>query len=134
MALDTWAVLAWLKRQQPAASKVRSLLESAEMRELGLCMSIVNVGDVYYLSAKERDPAYADRVLDLLRSRVTWIPAHDDLVIQAASIKAQHPISYADAFAAATSIVKQVPLVSGDADFRRLESVEAGFQLEWIGE
>jgi uncharacterized protein len=43
------------------------------------------------------------------------------LVQAAAMLKAQHPIAYADAFAAATAQQLQVPVVTGDPEFRRLE-------------
>ncbi len=96
-------------------------------------MSIVNVGEVYYRSVKNRDLKYAGKVLTLLHSAVTSISAGDDLVMHAARLKARYPISYADAFAAATAIAQNAPLISGDADFRLLEAKEKGFYLEWIG-
>lgn len=45
------------------------------------------------------------------------------LVQDAASLKAQYPIAYADAFAAATAQFLKVPVVTGDPEFRRLEAV-----------
>lgn len=43
------------------------------------------------------------------------------LVQAAASLKAAHPIAYADAFAAATANMLDVPVVTGDPEFRSLE-------------
>ena len=131
--LDSWAVLAWLKNELPAAEKVQVLFDSANRRERKLAMNIVNLGEVYYLAAKARDLAYADRVLQNLRSRVSSVPAADDLVMYAAALKSRYPISYADAFAAATAVMRNSPLVTGDLDFQPMESLEKGFQLEWIG-
>ncbi|MDQ6700356.1 MAG: PIN domain-containing protein [Acidobacteriota bacterium] len=132
--LDSWAVMAWLKNELPAAEKVQTLFDAASRREGKLAMNIVNLGEVYYLAAKARDTSYADRVLRSLRGRVSSVPAADDLVMYAAALKARYPISYADAFAAATAVMRNSPLVTGDRDFELMQSGEKGFQLEWIGQ
>lgn len=133
LVLDSWAVLAWLKNELPAAEKVQFLFDSATRREHKLAMNIVNLGEVYYLTAKARDLPYADRVLNNLRARVSSVPAADDLVMYAALLKARYPLSYADAFAASTAVMRDSPLVTGDPDFMPLQTQEKGFRLEWIG-
>ncbi len=50
LVLDAWAIMAWLKGQQPAADRVRALLEEAGDRRRKLAMNIVNLGEVFYLS------------------------------------------------------------------------------------
>ena len=132
LVLDSWAVMAWLKGQQPAAGLVRSILEAVERREHSLLMSIVNVGEVFYLSAKARDLSYAQRVLDNLRPRIGIVPASDELVMQAAHLKARYPIAYADAFAAATALSHNAPLITGDPELKAIGSA-IGLQLQWIG-
>jgi uncharacterized protein len=132
MVLDAWAVMVWLKGQQPAADRMRVLLEAAERRECRLSMSIVNLGEVFYLSVKARDMAYGRRMLETLHSRVVTIPAHDELVMLAATLKARHAISYADGFAAATALLQDSPLVTGDPEIRAMAAAENALQLEWI--
>ncbi|MDQ6705652.1 MAG: PIN domain-containing protein, partial [Acidobacteriota bacterium] len=122
-----------LKNELPAAEKVQKLFDAVSRRERKLAMNIFNLGEVYYLAAKARDVPYADRVLQNLRARVSSVPAADDLVMYAAALKARYPLSYADAFAAATAVMRNSPLVTGDPDFEPLQSEEKGFQLEWIG-
>lgn len=134
MVLDAWAVMAWLKNQQPAADRVRSLLEAAERRRQELLMSIVNLGEVFYISVKARDLAYGERVLDSLRPRLTIIPATDSLVMAAATLKSRHTISYADAFAAAAALLRDAPLVTGDPELRTMAATEKNLKLEWIAE
>ncbi len=70
LVLDAWAIMAWLKGQQPAAARVRLLLEAADSRERKLLMNIVNLGEVFYLSVKAKDVAYGERVLENLRPRI----------------------------------------------------------------
>ena len=114
LVFDAWAIMAWLKDQQPAAGRVRLLLEAADRREVRLAMNIVNLGEVLYLSAKARDIAYGRRVLETLQPRVITVSAHDELVMLAATLKVRHAISYADAFAVATALLQEAPLVTGD--------------------
>ncbi|HEX7362186.1 MAG TPA: PIN domain-containing protein [Bryobacteraceae bacterium] len=133
LVLDAWAIIAWLKDEQPA-EKVESLLKSAERRERKLLMNIVNIGEVFYASVKTRDRAYGERVLHDLRSRIATVSADDDLAMRAARLKAQYAISYADAFAAATAIAHALPLVTGDPELRKMAAKEKTLKLEWIGE
>ncbi len=133
LVLDAWAVMVWLKGQQPAADRVRALLEAADRREHRLTMSIVNLGEVFYLSVKARNLAYGQRVLQTLQPRVTTVSAHDELVMLAATLKARYAISYADGFAAATAMLQEAPLVTGDPELRAMAAKEKALQLEWIG-
>ena len=125
--------MAWLKGQEPAAGRVRTLLEAAGQRENKLLMNIVNLGEVFYLSVKAKDLAYGERILQNLRARVHIIPAPDGLVLAAAALKARHTISYADAFAAATAMDREALLVTGDPELRTMAARENRLTLEWIG-
>lgn len=132
MVLDAWAVMAWLKGQQPAAERVRGLFEAADQGEQKLLINIVNLGEVFYLSVKARDLAYGQRVVNGLRSRLVVVSAADSLVIAAATLKSRYALSYADAFAAATAVAKDAPLVTGDPKLRTVAAVETKLKLEWI--
>ncbi|MGA2371001.1 MAG: type II toxin-antitoxin system VapC family toxin [Candidatus Korobacteraceae bacterium] len=132
LVLDAWAVMVWLKGQQPAADRMRALLEAADRRECRLTMNIVNVGEVFYVCVKARNVAYGQRVLETLQPRVATVSAHDELVMLAATLKARHAISYADGFAAATAMLQHAPLVTGDPEIRAMAAKEKALQLEWI--
>jgi predicted nucleic acid-binding protein len=125
--------MVWLKGQQPAGDRVRALLQAADRRECRLSMNIVNVGEVFYLSVKARNLAYGQRVLQTLQPRVTTVSAHDELVMLAATLKARYAISYADGFAAATALLQNAPLVTGDPELRVMAAKEKALRLEWIG-
>jgi len=53
----------------------------------------------------------------------------ETLVMRAAYLKAQYPISYADAFAAALAEQEKAILVTGDPDFKRLEKT---IKIQWL--
>ena len=133
LVLDAWAIMAWLKNQQPAAEQVRLLLAAADNRDRQLLINIVNLGEIFYLCVRAKDAAYAERVLLNLRPRVVTVSASDELVMQASKLKANHAISYADAFAAATAIARKVPLLTGDPELQAMAEEEKALKVEWIG-
>lgn len=132
IVLDAWAIMAWLKGQQPGAGRVRLLLDAADRRERKLVMNIINVGEVFYLAVKAKGLKYGEWVLENLRPRITIVSASDEFVMHAAALKSRHPISYADAFAAVTALAHESPLVTGDPELRAMAEHENSLKLEWI--
>ena len=57
------------------------------------------------------------------------MPADFELVLAAARIKAQFPVSYADCFALATAIRYEAPIVTGDPEFKRFERQ---VPIQWV--
>ena len=110
---DSWAVMAWLQGEEPAAERVNRAMETKAV------MSWVNAGEVYYLMHRRHGPEHADRVIDHLRLTIRLDEATSERVIGAASIKAVYPMSYADAFACATAIAYDAPLLTGDDEIAR---------------
>lgn len=94
-------------------------------------MSIVNFGEVFYRTGKLYGIAEATRTERRIRALPINIiaPVEETLVMRAAYIKAQFPISYADAFAAALAEQEKAILVTGDPDFKRLEKT---IKIQWL--
>jgi ribonuclease VapC len=128
--LDSWAILEWMSGRQPACDHVASLLSEAEDGRGRLLMSAINVGEVYYFLRKHHTEALAESWRESSRTLPVTIetPSADD-IWSAASLKAQFPIAYADAFAAALAQKYNCPLVTGDPEFRRVDQLE----LDWVG-
>jgi ribonuclease VapC len=128
--LDSWAILAWLKDEEPAATAVHKLFRAAGHRPLILC--VVNLGEVYYTLAKSSGLDVAERfrykVADL---PIQFEPAREPLTWAAARLKAAYPLSYADAFAAALALRLDTHLVSGDPEFEPLQEGE-GLKMRWL--
>lgn len=134
MVLDSWAVIAWLKGQQPAADRVDGYFRESFAGALRLSISVLNLGEIYCVTAKHRDLAIAASVLEALQDyQVAVLPSPNDLVMAAARLKARWPLSYADAFAAATALHRNERLITGDPELRPLATGE-GLLLDWIGE
>ena len=109
---------------------VRALLREAEASGEPALMNEINVGEVYYLTAKERSLGKADEFLHLLETLPIRVLGNTfPQVLEAARLKAKLPISYADAFALATAIREQAVLVTGDPEFRAIGGL---VEIEWI--
>ena len=111
VVLDSWAVLRYLEDADPAASAVGDLLDG----ETPL-MSWLNLGEVHHVLRRLRgEDAQAETVRDLRDVIDARLP-DESLVLDAARIKAAHPMSCADAFAAALSIEADATLWTGDPE------------------
>jgi len=130
--LDAWVLLGWLKDQDPAATFMEQLWHKAQARQADLILHSMNLGEVYYLAARAKGIHTAEFVLEDLRTRPLQIwPVSDEMVLDAARLKARFRVSYADAFAVLTARTLQAPLVTGDPELRPLE--KAGeVELEWV--
>lgn len=111
VVLDSWAVLRFLEDADPAAAAVGALLDD----EMPL-MSWINLGEVHYvLRCLTGEARAADAVRDLRAVLDVRLP-DETLVLHAARIKADHPMAYADAFAAALAEAQRATLWTGDPE------------------
>jgi predicted nucleic acid-binding protein len=71
---------------------------------------------------KAKGQAEAWKTLDQIRRlSLTVLPASESAVFAAVGFKIEHPISYADAFAAAATDHLRATLVTGDPELTRLQ-------------
>jgi ribonuclease VapC len=109
---------------------VKGLLAEAEAGTARLFMSAINVGEVYYYVRKYQGEGLAKPWRESSRALPVTIevPTMEE-VWDAALLKGQYPIAYADAFAAALARKYRCPLVTGDPEFRSIAELE----LDWVG-
>jgi len=94
-------------------------------------MCMINLGEVLYTVERRRGFGAAQKTLMLSQSLpIKILEVTNDLVLEAAHIKASHPLSYADAFAVTAAIRHQAIVLTGDPEF---ESVETLVTVEWLG-
>jgi ribonuclease VapC len=131
--LDSWILLAWLKRQQAGAAIMRDLWRKAYAGRIRLVLHCVNLGEIFYLTAKLKNFDAAEMLLQRLQGMpVEVLSVSDSTVFAAARLKAQHKISYADAFAVVTAIQIGAQLVTGDPEIRKL-GTRGVLKLHWAG-
>ncbi len=110
MVLDSWAILRLLD-DGPNAVLVESAVASGDA-----LMSWINLGEVAYIVTRRHSEQAADAVVADVRSSVDVQLPDAPLVLAAAKIKAAMPMAYADAFAAATAVRCDAPLLTGDPE------------------
>ncbi|MBA4379928.1 MAG: VapC toxin family PIN domain ribonuclease [Anaerolinea sp.] len=119
--LDAWALLAFLQGEEPAASRVKGLLQEARNEKVILYVSILNLGEVYYRIGKTRGQSEADALVEELQLLpLIILPASNEDVMAAARLKMRYSISYADAFAVSTTLQHGAILLTGDPELLEL--------------
>jgi len=93
-------------------------------------MTWVNVGEVAYIVQRRWDISHVHQILaNLESSKVVFVEVEQQLALKAADLKADFPIAYADAYAAALAEMKGAVLITGDPEFKVLENK---LSIEWI--
>jgi len=127
--LDTFAVMAYL-RGEAGGEAVRDLLRRAQGKEIALSLCLVNYGEVLYVTERAGGLEAATEAVRIVEQLPLKISSVDRaLTFAAAHIKAQYPISYADAFAVALAQELGATVVTGDPEFR---SVEGLVSVQWL--
>lgn len=111
VVLDSWAVLRYLENADPAATRVGNLLD--DERPL---MSWINLGEVHYVLRRAHGEDDAIETVRDLRDVIDVRLPDERLVLDAARLKADYPMAYAHAFAAALAIVEEATLWTGDPE------------------
>jgi predicted nucleic acid-binding protein len=79
-------------------------------------MSWINLGEVFYITARQTSVGEAHRLVADLRRQLELDVATPSRVLEAASVKAVYPMALADAFAVAAAQAHGAVLVTGDPE------------------
>lgn len=129
---DAYAVLCYLE-DESQAEKIALLLKKAADKQISLFMTWINLGEVYYRVWREYGETKAQEVLETIKAwPVSLLPGDEDLTLKAAKIKANNPLSYADAYAIAAALKENAAVVTGDREIRDA-SDKIKFSIVWLG-
>jgi len=128
--LDSYALLAFLNKE-PGFEKVREVLRAAQKSAHAVLMNEINVGETYYIVLRNRGKEGADYFLDTILVGLPVLIISNDFggVIEAARIKAEYPLSFADCFAVATARREEAIILTGDPEFKKIEHLA---EIEWL--
>ncbi len=127
--LDSYALIAYFNGEE-AGRPVIEILKKALEGDVEASMCVVNWGELYYITSRERGPEQAENCLKVISGYpVEVVAADESLASDAAKLKADHKIPYADAFAAALAKRNKAELVTGDPEFKVLEKE---LKINWI--
>ncbi len=129
--LDSFAVLAYLEGET-GGQPVKELMHRAQSGLCSLYLSLINLGEVLYITEREQSLVQAQRVLAAIdQLPLQIVPVSRAAVLEAAHIKARYPISYADAFAVVTAQDHRCVLLTGDPEFQSV-ATDGLVSVEWL--
>ncbi len=120
VVFDSFALLTHFQKEKgfEIISHLFSLMASGEKAGF---ISVITLGEIYYLICLKAGKLNADKALDVLYTLpLEVVNADAGLTVKAARLKARFLISHADAFAAALTIQKKATLVTGYPEFKKL--------------
>ena len=127
--LDAFAFMAYLENE-PGAERIETILEDVQEGKAHAYISIINLGEVIYNTERRYGLAKAQDTLALIqRMPIEVLPADNQTVLAAAHIKANHPISYADAFVVVAAQKLNGIIMTGDPEFQDITDLA---QIEWL--
>ena len=129
LVLDSWSILAYLE-DEPAGQQVADIIADAHESGTPVMMTVVNAGEIWYITARETSEDEADRtILELAQLGIQFSDAGWKLTREAARFKTKGKLSFADCFAAALAKENRADLVTGDAEFKQVESE---IKIRWL--
>jgi len=127
--LDTYAIIAYLKKEK-GGEQVKALLAKAKKEAAVLYVHEINLGEVQYIVQRESGEKESDKLIAWLREcPINFVGLEENILSRAAKIKAVYSISFADAFAVATTILKDSVLLTGDPEFKSLGKI---VKIKWL--
>ena len=121
--LDSYAILAYFQAES-GGPKVKELLTLSKKGEAEIYFSLINLGEVVYITGRKLGDERAKEILhDTISLPIQLTDVTIDRVLSAARIKSQYPVSYADAFVVALAQELNASIVTGDPEFRKVESM-----------
>jgi predicted nucleic acid-binding protein len=126
---DSYALLAFFQREDGADAVAGILRKSAKQR-LDQFINVINLGEIIYLTKRRFGDEKKIEILGRIHQLgLKVLPAPEPLVYQAAELKAEYPISYADCFALACALEHSAILVTGDPEFGKVAHL---VNIHWI--
>jgi len=127
--LDSFALLVHLDGEE-GMERVRCILVKASQEICRVVHSVINLGEVLYITEREVGLTKAQAVLASVEQLpIEILPATREAVLAAAHVKANCSVVYADAFAVAAAIESGGTILTGVRDF---EQVEGLVKVEWL--
>jgi predicted nucleic acid-binding protein len=132
VVFDSFALIGYLENES-FADRVEKILKHAREGKVRIYLHALHLGEVYYITFREKGKELADLAYSRIKAfPLKYIDVIDEALLQtAATLKANYPISYADAFAAAMAILQKSSLLTGDPEFKKLEEKE-NLSIEWL--
>lgn len=129
LVLDSFALVSLFHRE-PGWEMVQAALYAQQRAKARAFLNWINWGEFYYIVKRKVGAAQAAEALHLLEQLPIELVAVDlPLVREAAEIKSEHALSYADAFCVATARRLSGTILTSDPEFRAVEHLVT---VQWL--
>ena len=129
IVLDSFALVSLFHKEQ-GWEKIQQVLYELSSSGKQALLNIINWGEFYYIIKRHVGKRKAEEALVLMiQLPIKILSVDDDLVKEAAEIKSDYPVSYADAFCIATAQRFGGRILTNDPEF---ESIQHLVSVEWL--
>lgn len=129
LVLDSFALVS-LFHKEPGWEKVRAALYEQQRAGTKAFLNWVNWGEFFYIVKRKVGSTRAAEALHLLEQLpIELVPVDLALVREAAEIKSEHAVSYADAFCIATARRMSATVLTSDPEFHAVEHL---ITVRWL--
>ena len=129
LVLDSFALVS-LFHKEPGWEKVRAALYEQQRAGTKAFLNWVNWGEFFYIVKRKVGSTRAAEALHLLEQLpIELVPVDLALVREAAELKSEYAISYADAFCIATARRLSATVLTSDPEFHAVEHL---ITVRWL--
>ena len=126
---DSHALLKLFQREK-GWEKVAEILNNMEKPGGRSFLNVINLGEIIYITKREfGDMKKVEVLANIERMGIIVLPIPNDLVFEAAELKAKLSISFADCFTITSALRQKATIVTGDPEFKKAEDL---VQIEWV--
>jgi len=126
---DSHALLVFFQNET-GANIVYEILQKSREEHIDRLICVINLGEIVYITKRMFGDQKKIEILGRIHQLgFKVLPVPDTLVYQAAEIKAEYPISYADCLVIASAQEHNATIVTGDPEFKNVDHL---VKIEWI--
>jgi predicted nucleic acid-binding protein len=104
----------------PGAPTIERVFREAFRHDAALMISVLNLGEVFYLLWRNKGEQKARQTIDdLTLLPLQIVPVDLPQALKAGEFKVLHKVPYADGIAAALAVAQKATLVTSDRDFEK---------------
>lgn len=121
--LDSYALLQYFQNEL-SNNQLETILSECQKTKNNALLSLMNWGEIYYIVKRRLGNEHLQIILQHIEQLpITLVSMDEEMVRSASELKAQYPISYADAFCAATAQKYKAKVITGDPEFKAIEKI-----------
>jgi len=121
LVLDSFALVS-LFHKEPGWEKMQQVLYEFSSSGQKALLNVINWGEFYYIIKRRVGKRKAEESLVLLKQLPVKVLSVDDILVkEAAEIKSEYPVSYADAFCIATAQRFNGQILTNDPEFKLVQ-------------